>query len=301
MKAFRLAIIALAIVFLLAGIGYAQDEDHEFSSFDGKKATLFPKWSSSGSIGYNTTGGYIDTQAVIGDFQLVHDRQWTSHIGKAGIAYGTVTYPEGDPITNVNNYFGNYKVEAYVYENRKPYFWGLIGALSDEYQGFWGRYLAEAGFGYSFFGISPYVLKGEVGYAFVDTNWINKVEIEDGEFHYWDPTHNGLARLIASIPISQYVLFTEEATYRHNIDDEDDYLVESSSGLSFRLSSKMSFKTSFNIAYTNVPGPIEEMDETGAVVMLDDDNDPATDEIASLVPTERTTYGWTNALVISFF
>ena len=301
MKTHFSTVLALFLVLTVIGAGYAQDEDHEFGGFGGKKADVFPKWAANGSIGYTATGGNIDTQAVVGDFKLTHDRQWTGHILKSGISYGNVTYPDGDPITNVNNFFGNYKLEGYLYHNRKPYLWSLVGAESDQFQGFWGRYLAEAGIGYSYFGVSDYVLKSEVGYAFVDTNWINKVEIEDGEFHYWEPTHNGLVRLIASIPISKLVLFTEEAKYRHNFDDENDYVVNSETGLSFRLTDKLSFKTAFNIAYTNQPGPIEQLDGTGTVVTVDDDADPATDEVANLVPSERTAYGWTNALVISFF
>ncbi len=285
---------------LLVMPGWARDDGHKFTKFDSAK-DKYPSWAASGAIGYNTTGGYIDTQAIVGDFKLAHERQWTGHYLNSGISYGNVTYPEGDPINNVNNYFGEYKIEAYVYKNRKPYFWGLGGAQSDEFQGFWGRYIAEAGFGYSFLGTSDYVLKSEVGYAFVDTNWINKVEIDEGEFHLWEPTHNGLARLIASIPISKLVLFTEEVKYRHNFDDDNDYLVDSATGLNFRLTDKLSFKTTFDISYTNQPGPITELDKAGAPVMVDDDGDPATDEIESLVPTERASYGWSNALVISFF
>ena len=290
------------LIAAVCGIGYAQTDDkHKFDQFAGKKAEAFPAWSSSGSIGYNATGGYIDTQSLVGDFILTHDRQWTSHILKSGIAYGNVTYPQGDAVLNVNKYYGNYKLEAYIYQNRKPYFWGLGGADSDQFQGYWGKYAAEAGFGYSFFGISDYVLKAEIGYAFVDTNWINKTEIDNGELHYWDPTHNGLVRLIASVPIVKMVLFTEEASYRHNFQDQDDYVVDSTSGLNFRLTAKLSFKTGFKINYTNMPGLVEALDETGKVIVYDNDRDPATPDVAMLRPTDRTSYGWTNALVISFF
>jgi Protein of unknown function, DUF481 len=298
-----IAISFISIFLLLSALpAVAQTEEpHDFQEFSGEEPEKYPKWSASGSIGYNSSGGYIETQAVAGDLQLAHERQWTGHLVKSGINYGNVTYPEGDPINNVSNYFGNYKIEAYVYKDRKPYFWSLLGAESDEFQGFWGRYIAEAGFGYSFFGMKDYVVKSEVGYAFVDTNWINKVELENGEFHLWEPTHNGLARQIIAVPILSFVNFTEEATYRHNFQDEDDYVVDSATGLSFRLTSKLSFKTTFDISYTNQPGPIEELDETGAAIMIDDDGDPNTDDVASLIPADRTAYGWTNAIVISFF
>lgn len=294
------AIIIFAMLWL-AQIAAAQ-ESHEFSTFEKKEAaeTVYPKYLGNGSVGYSSTGGNIETNTLVGDLLLGLETTWTNHYVKAGITYGQVKYPDGEPIKNANSYFGNYKFEGYLTRTKKPYLWSLIGAQSDEFQGFWGRYFLEAGFGYSWFGISAYVLKTEIGYAFVDTNWINKVEIDDNEFHYWEPTHNGLFRLIASVPISKIILFDEEAVYRHNLEDEDDYMVSSSTGLSFKLLGNLSYKTMFSITYTNQPGPIEELDEYGNVVLIDD-GDPLTVDPVSLVPAKRTAYGWTNALVYSFF
>ncbi len=307
MKTTLIMALVLGLVGFLAGDIYAQtDEDHEFEKFDGMKdGEKFPIWSSAGSIGYSATGKRINTSTLTGDFNLSRFGKWTNSILSSGITYGDVMYPGGSPIINANSYFGKYKFEGYLMQNKKPYLWTMLGADSDEFLGYWGRYIAEAGLGYSFFGTSDAVLKTEVGYAFVDTNWINKVEIEDGEFHYWDPTHNGLARLIASIPIKSYILFAEEATYRHNIDDEDDYSVESDTSLSFKLTGNLSFKTLYSITYANVPGPVEELDPYGNVVTYpyDDDGDPLTPdvEVDGLVPADRVAYTWTNALVISFF
>jgi len=261
----------------------------------------FPRWSSNGSVGYTTTGMNVKSNSLVGDLNGAREGRWTNHFVKSGITYGDVTYPDGDPIRNANRYFGNYKFEGYLVRAKKPYLWGLLGAESDEFQGFWGRYTAEAGFGYSFFGVQKRTLKAEAGYSFVDTNWIEKQEIDDNEFHYWEPTHNALARLIAEFPVLSYMLFTEQVTYRHNLDDEDDYSVDSSTGLSFRLTDKLSFKTAFNITYTNTPGLIEKLDEYGNVVAIDEDNDPLTEAIPVLEPAERTSYALTNALVISFF
>ena len=56
-----------------------------------------------------------------------------------------------------------------------------------------------------------------------------------GELHYWEPTHNGLARLIILVPIMNTVLLGEEASHRHNVQDKDDYTVESSTSLTFKI------------------------------------------------------------------
>ncbi|MDP8223366.1 MAG: DUF481 domain-containing protein [Candidatus Lernaella stagnicola] len=294
----------LVIVFLAVPFAaHSQDPDlPEDNEPDvGAQNAQFPAWSSNGSVGYSLIGKRVKSNSLTGDLNVTREGQWTNNFIKSGITYGDVTYPDGDPIINANRYFGNYKLEGYLTRAKKPYLWALVGAESDEFQGFWGRYNLEGGVGYNFFGVAKHVLKTELGYAFVDTNWIEKKEIEDGEFHYWEPTHNGLARVIAAVPILSYALFTEEVMYRHNVSDQDDYYVESTTGLAFRLTSKLSFKTSFNINYTNKPGFVEELDLTGAVVTYDDDGDPATDQIAALELNERASYSLNNALVISFF
>ncbi|MCB9478023.1 MAG: DUF481 domain-containing protein [Deltaproteobacteria bacterium] len=304
MRFVRCFLILMFALLALPTFAAAQD-DYQIGTFGEKtpesEVEKYPLWTANGSLGYNASGGYVDTNSVVGDLAVTHERRWVGHFLKGGIAYGTVTYPEGDPIVNVNNYFGNYKFEVYLAKNRKPYLWGLLGALSDEFQGFWGRYTAEAGLGYSWFGTADAVLKTEAGYAFIDTNWINRVELEDGSFHYWEPTHNGLARLIAAIPIfEKSVQFTEEATYRHNFQDDKDYSVDTATGLTFKLTDRVSFKTAFTLNYTNQPGLVDELDETGQNVTFDDDGDPATPDVNSLVETERASYGWTNAIVVTF-
>ena len=301
MKQGMIVMLIIGAVYVFSGASFAQ-EDHEFENFDGMKdEEKFPIWSSAGSIGYSATGKRINTNTLTGDFNLSRFGKWTNNILTSGITYGDVMYPGGSPIKNANSYFGKYKFEGYLMRNKKPYLWSLLGAESDEFQGYWGRYIAEAGLGYSYFGTRPTILKTELGYAFVDTNWINKVKLENGEYHYWEPTHNGLARLIASVPVKSYILFAEETTYRHNIDDEDDYTVQSETSLSFKLTGNLSFKTLYNITYTNQPGLVEELDPYGNVVTYDDDGDPLTPEVDGLVPADRVAYLWTNALVISFF
>lgn len=272
----------------------------------------FPKFSANGSIGYSMTGGNIITHGASGDFQFMHEDKWLNNIVKAGGNYGNAIYDTGDPIINVNNYFGNYKFEGFFMENKKPYAWGLLGYEMDEFQGFWNRYLAEAGLGYSYFGKRPEVLKTEVGYAFIDTVWALPKEIEDDEFHLWEPTHNMLFRLIASVPFKEYILFTEEASYRFDMLDTFNQVVDTKTALTFKLSSRLSFKTSFNLSYINDPGLIEKVDKegnpvtqaTGPIVTPP----PYTNSPVSLPGEEpvykksnRIAYSWVNALVISFF
>ena len=129
MRKHAISATILLLLLIPLSLAFAEDDKHKFEDFEGKQAKEFPKWAANGSVGYNTSGGYVDTTNIVADLLVTHDRQWTGHQLKGGIAYGTVTYPDGDPIKNVNNYFGNYKIEAYVYKNRKPYFWGLGGAL----------------------------------------------------------------------------------------------------------------------------------------------------------------------------
>ena len=68
-----------------------------------------------------------------------------------------------------------------------------------------------------------------------------------------------------------------------------------------KLTDKLSFSTPFNITYTNLPGLVEKLDEHGNVVMIDDDNDPATEPVPELTEAQRVDYTWTNSLMITFF
>ncbi|MDP8255121.1 MAG: DUF481 domain-containing protein [Candidatus Alcyoniella australis] len=293
MKHFKLISAMTILVLLIAVPAIAQDEATE--------GDQFPKWSASGTLGYTMTSAYVKTNSLVGELQGAREGVWTNHLLKGGVTYGNVIYPDGDPILNANSYFGEYKFEGYLLRNKKPYLWGLLGYQSDEFSGFWTRYLGEVGVGYSFLGISDSVLKTELGYAFVDTRWIEKKEIETDEFHFWEPTHNALARLIAEVPLKSYMLFSEEASVRLNLADEDDYTAQSTTGLSFKLSQALSFKTSFAITYTNTPGFIERLDKEGNVVNYDDDGDVDTDDVPELINAEYASYTWINALVISFF
>ncbi len=273
---------------VLAGGGEGEDEEQ------------LPRWYATGSFGYTATGGNSRTNTLAGSLEAGRVGIWTDHKLTAGITYGNVIYAGGDPIRNANSYFGKYKLDAYLMSNKKPYAWFGTGAECDEFQGYWGRYTVEAGPGYSFFGTDPVVLKLEAGYIFVDTNWINEKEV-DGELLLWEPTHNGLLRLIAELPLRDYLKFTEEAQYYVNFDDTQDYRMESTSALNVKLTDRLSFVTSFKVTYTNLPGLVEKLDEYGNVVTVDDDNDPATDPVPELVEAERVDYTWTNSLAIALF
>ena len=286
-------LFAALVVCLAACVCFADDAD---SGGEQK----FPKWSGSGTLGYTTTGGNSRTNSLSGEFELTREGELTNNSFKAGITYANVIYA-GDPIKTANSCFGEYKFEAFFTRAKKPYAWGLLGAESDEFQGYWGRYKLEIGPGYSFFGTYEATLKLEVGYALVDTNWVNPKETNEGEYHLWETTHNALARVIASSPfMDDRVTLEEEVLYRANLEDWQDYVIEATSSVKVKLNDKVSLTATLDVTYTNQPALVEKLDENGNVVTYDDDGDPSTPEVPKLVPAQRLDYTLTNGLSVSF-
>ena len=288
MKRLFLIFSVIALSVLVSGVGFAEDEAEE---------KPFPHYKVDATLAYSLSGGNIQSHSAVGDFLFAHEDVWVNNYIKLGGAYGTTAYANNNYINSVNHYFGNYKLEGFFMENKIPYAWGLVGYEMDEFQGFWNRYLAEAGLGASVFGTDPTVLKFETGYAFIDTVWINKKELYNGEEHLWEPTHNILFRVIASVPIKDAALFSEEVTYYVNLQDTFDQKVVSDTSLTFRILSFMSFKTSFNLQYINDPGFIDELDENGDVVT----EVVNSEEVTVQEKSNRLIYSWVNGLVVTFF
>lgn len=312
----------VALILLMAATAFAQDPEPELGVTEEPEIAGeddLPKWTASGSVGFTMTSGNSETRTATGGLEAARLGDWINNFFKAGISYGTVLYPEADDFTvNTNNIFGTYRFEGYYLPDKKPYFWVQGGAEFDPFQGFWQRYTIDGGPGYSFFGKSKYVLKIEAGYLWSLTRWIERVNIDPdydrsdtmlvdeddnpvthpddarGELHYWEPTHNGIVRLIASVPIQEWVLFTEEAVFAMNFMNEDDYKFISSTGMLFKITSRLGFSTNLKVSYFNSPGTVEDLDATGTA--KSDANGDTLYERA-----DNTDITWTNSLVISIF
>lgn len=309
MKKNLIGILILSLI--LVGGAFAQElgETEEPALADGDD---LPKWSASGAIGFAMTTGNSETLTATGGLEGSRLGNWTNHFARGWINYGAVKYPEAEDYQiNTNNFGMGYRFEGYYMADKKPYFWVSGTAESDQFQGFWQRYTIDGGPGYSFFGKSQYVLKLEAGYLFSLTRWIDKVninpdfsrsdidfagdpDIKQDDLHVWEPTHNGLARLIASVPVKDWLLLTEEALATMNFRNSSDYRFVSSTGAIFKLTSQLSFSSNLKVTYVNQPGLVDDLDETGTV---------HTDATGAglLERADNTDTTWTNSLVISFF
>ena len=293
----RIAALILAVSLVLATLAWADGEEKSREP-EKAKADLLPKWYANGSLGAALGGLNTRTFVINGGLEGGRLGVWTNHVLKAGINYGNVIYSGNKPVLNVNNVFANYRFEGFFMKDKKPYFWVRPAWMTDQFQGFWEQYSVDLGPGYSFFGTSPYVLKAEAGYMFIDTDWVEKKDINPDpnkvDLRLWEPTHNGIIRLIASAPIQTWGLFTEEAFATMNFKNAKDYHVGSNTALTFKLTTRLSFQTAFKVLYTNVPPFVKNLDETGAA-KVDGAGNPI------LKKSERTDYMWTNSLLVSFF
>jgi hypothetical protein len=286
-------------ILVVASAAWADGEEKSREPEKAAAEQALPKWFASGSLGATLGGLNSRVFVVNAGFDGGRLGAWTNHVLKAGINYGNVIYSGNKPVLNVNNILANYRFEGFFMKDKKPYFWVRPAWMSDQFQGFWQQYSVDLGPGYSFFGTAPYVLKIEAGYMFLDTNWVEKKDIDPDpnkeDLHLWEPTHNGIIRLIASTPIQTWGLFSEEAYFLMNFMNEDDYRVGSATALTFKLTSRLSFQTAFKVLYTNTPPSVKNLDETGAT------RTDATTGTPILKKAERTDYTWSNSLVVSFF
>jgi putative salt-induced outer membrane protein YdiY len=287
MKLATVLLFATALLFCFAGLALADDSQATPESF--------PKIKADGTIGYNLTGGNIKTDAAAGSAEFIHEDVWVNDIVKAGVNFSNVSYFGRRFNPNVNNYFGNYKFEGFVTKEKKPYLWAFLGYDSNEFIGYWNRYTGQAGPGYSFFGTDPTVLKLEVGYGFVDTVWAFPTEIDNNpkSMHIWEPTHNLMARLVFAYPYEKKFQIAEEASYRVNMQWTYDQEVDSATNLTFALTSRLSFRTTFTLQFLNNPGFVQKQDENGVSLVT-------STGAKILTKSQRMSYSWINGLLVSF-
>jgi putative salt-induced outer membrane protein len=270
----NIILISIISVLLTASFAYSQD---------------LPKWAGTGSAGYVQTSGNTDSAAANGNLEFLREGYITDMTWKAGLNYGYTKYTT-KKIVSTDNYFALYKLDRYLSEDKRLYGFVQPQFQSDEFQGYWGKYMVDLGVGYNWIPPNHQKLKTEAGYSFIDWNYIKPDE--DG--HEWKDTHNALARLIYSNNLREWLQVGQEALYYVNVEESDDYHIESFTYGNFKLSDRLSYKVSLTVKYNNKTQLIERKDKYGSTA-TDTSGDPI------LNRADHTDIIWANALVFSFF
>jgi putative salt-induced outer membrane protein YdiY len=278
-----LAVLFFAVSFFFSALAFSQEKNPEASGKAPKK-----KWSGSSAVGYTQSGGNTNASSASLDLEVMRNGVWRDMAWKAGANYGYTRYTDKDIVTTNNN-FALYKLDWFMRRTKKQYIFGQVGYTGDEFQGFWAKYNAEAGFGYSWFGDKKPVLKTELGYSYMGWHYVE----ENDEGDLWETTHNALARISYSQKVSEWLKLAEDAVYYRNLEDGEKYQAESITSATFTITKKLGYKTSFTMKYNNRPLMVEEKDRYG-VTVKDDDGEPV------LERAEQQDYIWTNMLVITF-
>ncbi len=272
----RILLVSFLIVMLASSVAFAEEAKEV-------------KWSSSGGLGYTQTSGNTDTMTTNGKWDMKRDGVRTDMTLKAGGNYGYTKYTTRKNVS-ANNYFGLYKIDTYFTQAKKSYCFIQPQFQSDEFQGYWGKYMLDAGLGYNWLSSDDSTLKTEAGYSLIDWNYLQPND--DGD--RWEVTHNAVARLIFSHKINEWAKVGQEAVYSVNVDDTEDYQAESVTTASFNITSRLSYQVSFTAKYNNNRIYIADKDEFGSDVV-----DIFGDKV--LEKAEYTEFVWANTLVITFF
>jgi putative salt-induced outer membrane protein YdiY len=247
-----------------------------------------PKWTSSGALGYTQSGGNTNASSVAMNWDLMREGVRTHMAWKAALNYGYTRYTDKDIVTTNNN-FALYKIDRFLSRSKKSYLFGQLQYQGDQFQGYWAKYMADAGFGYNWFGKTGPLLKTELGYSYIGWSYVEP----NKEGEYWEPTHNALFRLSLSHQVRDWLKVSEDAVSHRNLEHADNYQIESTTSATFRLTTRLGYKSAFTVRYNNQPLLVEEKDAYGAAV-VDENDEPV------LKSAERTDYTWTNMLVITF-
>ncbi|OGP60618.1 MAG: hypothetical protein A2V67_14425 [Deltaproteobacteria bacterium RBG_13_61_14] len=274
---------------LLAWPGFSLSQEPEPAApAAGAEEKPAPPWKGSAALGYTQSGGNTNSTAINANAALSRDGELTDLGWQAGLLYGFTRYTDKN-ILSANNYFGLFRVDQFLTTSKRPYGFCQFQFQSDQFAGFWGKYMAEAGAGYNWWKSKKRSLKTEAGYAFIDWNYTEPSE--DGR--RWAPTNNSVARLRYWHQVLSWLALSEEAVYYLNLEDTREYQTESMSAAKIKLTDRIGFQSSLAVKYNNRPPLVEKKDAYGQTVH-DADGNPV------LERAKYTDYIWTNTLVLSF-
>jgi len=277
---FVFVFILMSSNFVIAAEGTAELSDESANSVD---------WKGMSGAGWNISEG--NTNAINASLNATISRiaPMNDMLARTALNYG-ISRDNGGPTTTANNYFALYKLDIFLDNNKKWYWFAQPQYQSDEFQGIWSKWMIDSGFGYNWFGTKSPSLKTEIGYGL--QYWLLVEDEEDGDNKR--TTQNLVTRIAYKQRIKEYLAFSEDVVFYDELGGNDSYQAESITAATFTITKKFKYQTSLTVQFNNEPLLVEAEDIDGNAIV--DANGEAL-----LVPAEKFDIMWMNTLVWTFF
>lgn len=200
-------------------------------------------WSTEAELGISTSSG--NTDATSGTARIASDREG-DRFGVHLLAEGRYATEDGEATTQRAH--GSTQVNY----NFRPrvYAFGVVESTHDRFAEIDVRLRESVGLGRRFF-----LNHADLAWRIEGGPASRQEWRRDGSF---DHSMDGRARTLFTWEFSENGTFTQEVTWTHSLEDEDDFLGASATSVRFRLNTNLAFKTSVRIEHDSQPAPATE-------------------------------------------
>lgn len=202
-------------------------------------------WTTEAELGWSATSGNTETTTATG--RVASDRtgeRFALHL----LAEGRYSEEEGDRTSQ-----WAHGLSQLDYEFRpRVYGFGLVEVTHDQFAGYDARLQEAVGIGRHMLDREDMAWRVEGGPALrqewrVDDTYESSIRARLRTLYTWD--------------FREASRFSQELIYNPSLEDGEDYQITSDTALSFRLNSRIAFKTGIRVEYDNDPVPgAEETD-----------------------------------------
>lgn len=197
-------------------------------------------WSDEAELSYVSTGGNSDTQTVAAK-NLLKNKYSESFSSQWKVG---MLETRTDDKKTAENYMtelrGDYKLSEHSYMAV------ITGWMRDEFAGIENRYYIGPALGYSFLTGPKHILKSEAGVDYVKEEYIDGSE---------DDFLRGRIFAEYNYHFSEKNKFLQSVEYLRDLEDSENYNVNTETALIASLNSNLSLKTSYLVKYDNAPVP----------------------------------------------
>lgn len=202
-------------------------------------------WETEAELGWSTTSGNTNTSTATG--RVASDRtgeRFALHLLAEG------RYSEEDNVTTSQRGHGLSQLDYTFY--RRNYGFAMVEVTHDRFSGYEARLQEAVGLGRRILETDTMLWRVEAGPALrqewrTDGSYENSVRARLRTLYNWD--------------FNEGSRFSQELIYNPSLENGSDFLLTSNTALSFRLNSRIAFKTSLTVDHDSDPVPgAEETD-----------------------------------------
>jgi putative salt-induced outer membrane protein len=210
------------------------------------------KWKNEAQLSLFDTGGNTEVMSLSANNTL---RYAFDENLKGAWEFSTL-YGKSDGVKNAESYSTEVRLE-YLFTDQL-YAAGIAGWLKDEFAGIKNKYYLGPALGYRLFTGPRHFLLGEAGLDYVTEKYI-----DNSDEQYIEVRAFGKYEYV----FSKKNKFSQSLEFLYNLDDSNDYKMNSETALISALNEYLSLKASYELKYDNKPTP-QTLEETDTVLSL---------------------------------